>query len=114
MLKLRVLLAQLPELAQLAQAQFRILLFPNVERRFPASVFAADVGHSGAALRPAQGPQGLLFRMSVLHHRRVFLALVHRTTLAAPNSTYHWLAFWFLSHSFTSAVALYHELLPLR
>ena len=39
-LKLRVLLAQLPELAQLAQAQPRILLLPNVEGRFADPVFA--------------------------------------------------------------------------
>src|SRR6202035_702821 len=47
-LKLRVLLAQLPELAQLAQPQPRVLLLPNVERGFADPVFAADVGHSGA------------------------------------------------------------------
>jgi hypothetical protein len=55
-LKLRVLLTQLPELAQLAQAQSRLLLLPNVERGFADPVFAADVGHPGAALRLAQRP----------------------------------------------------------
>src|ERR1700737_2508511 len=34
-----------------------------------------------------------------LRHRRVLLDLVHRTTLAAPNSTYPWLAFRVLGHS---------------
>src|SRR3984893_5828789 len=59
-LKLRVLLTQLPELAQLAQAQSRILLLPNVERGFADPVFPADVGHSAAALRLAQGPYSAL------------------------------------------------------
>jgi hypothetical protein len=31
--------------------------------------------------------------MSLLRHLRVLLDLVHRTTPAAPNSTYRWLAF---------------------
>ena len=112
MRKLRVLLAQLPFAARAGPVPNT--LFPNVERRFAASVFAADVGHSGAALRPAQGPQDLLFRMSVLHHRACLPCSRPRTMPAAPNSTYRWLAFRFLGHSFTSAVALYHELLPLR
>ncbi len=56
-------------------------------------MFAADLGHSGAALRLTQGPQDLLFRMSLLQHLRVLLVLVHRTTLAASNSTYRWLVF---------------------
>src|SRR3984957_16495110 len=60
---------------------------------FADPVFAPDVDHSGAALRLAQGPQDLLFRMSLLRHLRVLLDLVHRTTLAAQNSTYRWLAF---------------------
>ena len=40
-LKLRVFLTQLSELAQIAQAQSRILLLPNVERGFADPVFAA-------------------------------------------------------------------------
>jgi hypothetical protein len=40
-LEFRVLLAQLPELAQFAQPQSRILLLPNVERGFADPVFAA-------------------------------------------------------------------------
>src|ERR1700726_3263542 len=74
-LKLRVFLAQLPELAQLAQAQPPILLLPNVERGFADPVFAADVGHSGAAFRLPHCPQDLLFRMSLLRHLRVLLVL---------------------------------------
>src|ERR1700730_11894325 len=92
-LKLRVLLTQLPELAQLALAQSRILLLPNVERRFADPVLAADVGHSATAFRLAQCPQDLLFRMSLLSHPRVLLVLAQRTTPAVSNSTYGWLAF---------------------
>ena len=92
-LEFRVLLAQLPELAQFAQPQSRILLLPNVERGFADPVFAADVAHSAAALRLAQGPQDLLFRMSLLRHLRVLLVFAQRTTPAASNSTYPWLAF---------------------
>src|SRR3984893_18571714 len=80
-LKLRVLLAQLPQLAQLAQAQPRVLLLPNVERGFADPVFAADVGHSGAAALPARSALPYIPSSPL----RVLIDLVHRTTLAAPT-----------------------------
>src|SRR5271167_5168245 len=99
MLELGVLLAQLPELTQFVQTQSRILLLPDVIRRLADPVLAADVGHPGAALRLPQCPQDLLLPMSLLRHLRVLLVLVQRTTLAASNSTYPWLAFRVLGHS---------------
>jgi len=94
-----VLLAQLAQLTELVQSQSRILLLPDVERRFADPVLAADLGDSRAALRLTQCPQNLLFRMSLLRHLRVLLVLVQRTTLAPPNSTYRWLAFRVLGQS---------------
>ena len=113
MLKLRVLLAQLPELAQLAQAQFRILLFPNVERRFPASV--------RGRCRPlwCRSPPGARPTRSALPNVRssppACLPCSRPQDQACRSKLNLSLArFLFLGHSFTSAVVLYHELLPLR
>jgi hypothetical protein len=115
MLKLRVPLAQLPELAQLAEAQFRILLFQmsNVAFLLPCSRQMSATLVPVSARRKAR--KVCSSECPFFTHRRVFLGLVHRTNkLAVPNSTYRWLAFRFLGHSFTCAVALYRELLPLR
>jgi hypothetical protein len=50
--------------------------------------------------------------MSLLRHLRVLLDLVHRTTPAAPNSTYRWLAFRVLGH-FDEATVLVAEIIAL-
>jgi hypothetical protein len=56
-------------------------------------MLAADVSHPGARLGLPQRPDYLLLRMSLLCHLRVLLVLAQRTTSAASNSTYRWLAF---------------------
>jgi hypothetical protein len=58
-------------------------------------MLAADVGHSGPALRLPQCAQNLLLGMSLFRHLRILLDRVQRTTLADPDSTYPWLAFGF-------------------
>jgi hypothetical protein len=86
-LELGVLLAQLPQFAQLAQGQTALLLFPHVKSRLADAMLAADIGDPCATLRLVQGPQNLLFEMSLLRHPRVLLALFQKTTLNVLHST---------------------------
>jgi hypothetical protein len=58
-LELGLLIAQLPQLPQLAQRQSRVFLPPDVERSFADPVLAADVGDPLAALRLLKRPRNL-------------------------------------------------------
>src|SRR5208337_2818959 len=67
-LELGVLLAQLPELAQLAQSQACVLLLPHVVRGFADAVLAAQLAYPRAAFCLVQRPQNRLFRVTSLRH----------------------------------------------
>src|SRR5215471_18180717 len=67
-LEFAILLAQLPQLAQLAQAQARVFLLPDVKGRLADAILAANVAHPGAALRLPQRPQDLLLAVALLRH----------------------------------------------
>src|SRR5690606_16033344 len=58
-----VLLTQLPQLAQLCQAQAAVLLLPDVERRLADPHLPGNIPDRRAALRLFQGVQDLLFRI---------------------------------------------------
>src|ERR1700704_1693585 len=73
-LQLRVLIAQLPQLAQLLQSQPRILLLPQVKRLLADPMLAADLDYRVPRLRLPQHPQNLLFAVSSLRHLQALLS----------------------------------------
>jgi hypothetical protein len=102
-LKLRILLAQLPELAQRAQAQPRILLLPNVE---VASLIPCSRQMSATLVPPSACR---IARKICSFVCPLFATCVssscspQRTAPAASNSTYPWLAFRVLGQSVLAA-----------
>jgi hypothetical protein len=72
--ELRVFLAELPEFPQFAEAQPRVLAFPQVERLLTDPHRSTDLDYGRPALRVSQGSQDLLFGMpSSSCHRRALL-----------------------------------------
>ncbi len=61
-LQTRVLLLELAQAPELAHAEVRVALLPDVERRFAHPQLATDIADRGAALRLPQGKGDLLLR----------------------------------------------------
>jgi hypothetical protein len=64
-----VFVLELPQAAELAHAQVRVLLLPRVERRFTDAELPADIPDRRARLDLAQGIGDLLFGLSRALHR---------------------------------------------
>src|SRR5690606_5582070 len=86
-LQLRVLLAQLSQLAQLRRPQVRVLLLPDVERRLADAHLAADIGHRRATLRLPQRIGDLLVRVPRALHRPLLLSAPTGLSGGLPEAT---------------------------
>src|SRR5216683_213575 len=94
LLELRVLLAQLPELAQLVRSEARVFLLPHVIRGLANAVLAAHVANLHATLGLVQHPQYLLLRVTAFRHPGPCLAQSHHanTQVLQPGAVR---VFWF-------------------
>ena len=94
-LQLRVLIAQLSQLAQLLQSHPRILLLPQVKRLLTDPMLAADFHHRVPRLRLPQHSQNLLFAVSSLRHLQALLSRSREPRQAAISQLPSGLVFGF-------------------